>query len=52
MKYFLKNLSFGVDGKLYFPPLTYKINAHNMSGVRSKIYYVQIFNQSAMYNTF
>ena len=26
---------FGVDVKLYGPPFMYKINAHNMSGVRS-----------------
>ena len=36
MKMFLKNLLFGVDVKLKVPPLTYKINAHNMSGVRSQ----------------
>ena len=36
MKKFLKTLSFGVDVKLQVPPLTYKINAHNMSGVRSQ----------------
>ena len=37
MKNFLKNLSLGVDVKLYVPPLTYKINAHNISGVRSNL---------------
>ena len=36
MKKFLKNLSFGVDIKLQIPPLTYKINSHNMSAVRSQ----------------
>ena len=30
-----KNLSFGIDFKLYVPPLMYKINAHNISGVRN-----------------
>ena len=35
MKKFPKNLSFGVDVKLQVPPLTYKINAYNMSGVGS-----------------
>ena len=30
----LKNLTFGVDVKLYNPPLTYKINAHDISSVR------------------
>ena len=35
MKKFLKNMSFGVDVKLQVPPLTSKIIAHNMSGVRS-----------------
>ena len=35
MKKFLKNLSYGVNVKLYIPPLTYKLNAHNMRGVRS-----------------
>ena len=29
------NLSFGVDFKLKLTPLTYKINAHNISDVRS-----------------
>ena len=33
MKKFLKNLSFGVDVKLLVQTLTYKINAHNISGV-------------------
>ena len=32
---FLENLAFGADDKLYVRPLTYKINAHNMSGVKS-----------------
>ena len=36
MKSFSKNLSFGVDFKLQVPPLMYKINTHNLSGVRSK----------------
>ena len=36
MKKFLKNLLFGVDAKLQVPPVTYKINAHKMSGVKSK----------------
>ena len=35
MKKFLKNLSFEVDVKQEVPPLTYKINAHNMNAVRS-----------------
>ena len=35
MKNFLKNLSLAVDVRLHFPPLTYKINAHNKSDVRS-----------------
>ena len=30
-------MSFGVDVKLSVPKLTYKINAYNMSGVRSKV---------------
>ena len=36
MKEFLKNLSFGVDVKLYVPPKKYKFNSHNMSSVRSQ----------------
>ena len=32
---FLKNLSLGVDVKVLVAPLTYKINAFNMTGVRS-----------------
>ena len=36
MKKFLKNLSFGVEVKLYVPPLMYTINAYNMSDVRSQ----------------
>ena len=36
LKKFLKNLSFGVDIELQVPPFTYKIKAHNMSGVRSQ----------------
>ena len=36
LKKFLKNLSFGAGFELYgVPSLTYKINAHNMSAVRS-----------------
>ena len=31
-----KNLSFGMDFKLQLPALTYKINALNISGIRSK----------------
>ena len=31
----LKNKSFRVDFTLKVPPLMYKINAHNLSGVRS-----------------
>ena len=30
MKKFLENLSFGIDFKLWIPPLTYEINTHNM----------------------
>ena len=33
---FSKNLSYGIDVKLQVPPLIYKINAYNMSGVRSQ----------------
>ena len=34
IKNFLKeNLSFGADVKLWVPPLTFKIQAHNKSGV-------------------
>ena len=29
------NLSFGVDFELQVPPLMYRINAHNISGVRN-----------------
>ena len=29
----MKNFSKNVDVKLWVPPVTYKINAHNMSGV-------------------
>ena len=32
---FSKNLSFGVDFKLKVPPLMYKINTHNISGMRN-----------------
>ena len=28
-------MSFGIDFKLHVPTLTYKINAHNKTGVRS-----------------
>ena len=35
MKNFLENMSFRVDVKLKVSALTYKINTHNMSGVRS-----------------
>ena len=35
MKKILKNLSFGVDVKLQVSPLLYKINTHNISGVRN-----------------
>ena len=35
-KKFLKSLSFEVSVKLQVPLLAYKINAHNMSGVRSQ----------------
>ena len=35
IKKFPKNMSHGADVKLQAPPLTYKINAHNMYGVRS-----------------
>ena len=35
MKKFLKDLSFEIGVKLQVPPLTYKINTHNMSGVSS-----------------
>ena len=34
MKKFLKNLPFVMHVKLSVPPLTYKIKAHNMSGIR------------------
>ena len=38
MKIFSKNLSFGVDFQLQVPPpLLYKINTHNISGVRNKV---------------
>ena len=37
MKSFSKNLSFGVDFKLLVPPLMYKINTHNTSGVRNYV---------------
>ena len=33
---FPKNLSFGVDFKQLIPPIMYKINTHNISGVKSK----------------
>ena len=36
MKKFLKNLLFGVDFKLQVPPLKFKINAHNLSDVKSR----------------
>ena len=36
-RFLAKNLSFGDDVKLQVPPLAYKINAHNMSGVRSQV---------------
>ena len=45
MKKFLKNLSSGVDVKLVAPPLMYKINAHNMSGVRRVVMYVMSPNR-------
>ena len=35
MKEFLENVSFGVGVNLYIPPLSCKIHAHNMTGVRS-----------------
>ena len=35
MEKLLKNLSFCVDIKLKVSPITYKIKANNMSGVRS-----------------
>ena len=37
MESFSKNLSFGVDFKLYFPLLMYKINTHNISGMRNYV---------------
>ena len=37
MKSFSKNLSFEVDLKLQIPPLIYKINTHNISGVRNQV---------------
>ena len=39
MKSFSKNPSFGVDFKLQVPPLmySYKINTHNISGVRNQV---------------
>ena len=37
MKSFSKNLSFEVDFKLQVPPLMYKINTHNISGVRNEV---------------
>ena len=35
IKKLLNKLSFGIDVKLYVTPLPYKVNAYNMSGVRS-----------------
>ena len=37
MKSFSKNISLGVDYKLQVPPLMYKINKHNVSGVRNQV---------------
>ena len=37
MKTFSKNLSFGVNFKLQVPPLMYKLNTHNISGVRNQV---------------
>ena len=37
VKSFSKNLYFGVDFKLQVPPLIYKINTHNISGVRNQV---------------
>ena len=37
IKSFSKNLSFEVGFKLQVPPLMYKINAHNISGVRNQV---------------
>ena len=37
IKSFSKNLSFGVDFKLQDPPLMYKINTHNIRGVRNQV---------------
>ena len=37
IKSFSKNLSLGVVIKLYLLPIVYKINAHNISGVRSQV---------------
>ena len=34
---FLKKISFGVDFKLQVPPLMYKINTRNISGVRNQV---------------
>ena len=36
MKSFTKNLLLGVDFKLYFSPLMYKINTRNRNKVRSQ----------------
>ena len=37
MKSFSRNLSFGVDIKLQVPPLMYKINKHDIRGVRNQV---------------
>ena len=37
MKSLSKNLQFGVDFKLQVPPLIYKINKNNISGVRNQV---------------
>ena len=43
MQRFLKNPSFRVDVKLQISSLTYKINAYNMSGVRSYAVIVHLY---------
>ena len=52
MKKFLKNLLLGIDVKLQVLSVTYKINSHNMSGLRSQVEILKSCNgQLCMYIT-
>ena len=50
LKIFFQKQSFGVDLKLYISPLTYKINVHNMHGMRNQtVILTEGLQQTIMY---